>query len=1291
MARLALGVAGAAAGFAIGGPTGAQIGWTLGTVAGSIFFPEKLPGSFGPQINDLQAGTSNEGADMPIIWGTVRLAGNRIWSAPRVTHTHEEETGGKGGPTSTHTSYTYTQSFCISFGRFESTHVRRIWANKKLIYDARSGANTVATVGLRWKLYTGTTTQAASSLMESHLGSGNVPAYRGQTLIEFTELKLDEYNGQIPSVEAEITTSGTNTPSEVYISLAPNTITPKCQVFDVDNELYWQGYGAPGYNSYLVAVDPYSKTIVRTIDLGTANGADQLAISGDYLVLRYGSGITSRLAIYNKNTMALVDDMDISDGADPIVVGSYVYATDDAGGSSVSYLYSLYNLELASPSHVQGQPTGWVVSAKVVKAGENKVLCALSRLADGEPGWATFTPFESDPVGVNYTTAVLDTALAGYTASSEVVYDSINDLYWWLFQDAADSDYTLLATDKDFAHIYEYNLEDMTGENLSFSGVMRPLLYFDSESNGIWLNATASTSIILKFDVLTHELSEWPHSLSSRSGAAYHAATDSFITGDTGASSDVGPVIIRVNAITATDYPVADIIGDICDLAGLAAADISVGQVTDTVIGYRHSRRVSARSDIEPLLNVFFIDAVQSDYKLKFIPRGGASVATIPESDLAAHEDGTDIPVTISHVIPQGIDIPKSLDLQYLSADAAQQPAVARAQWVTGHSERSASLSVAVVFSDQDAIEITDSLHMQGHDVERFNFSTSRKWSKLDPGDVVTVPVDDKTYDVLLTGAERGANGLIQFSASLYGSSNQTSYADGGGAYADNSVEVYGPANAIIIDSGLLRDSDEDHPGPYIAAYNYTTGFPAVGVYRSTDGSDFQAVGSIVNEPTIGRCATVPADVDFEDWDTTNSLVVDFINGTPSTITDAQVLAGGNAVAWGQPGRWEIIQFATKTLVSGTQYTITRHLRGRRGTDWAMGLHAANDLFVLISSGSMMRVIMANSDIGSDRWFRLPSANQAISDAATHYWVTGNNPLMPYSVSDPSAAYSAGTGWEVEWTRRTRRGGTLAGPNTLTDGVGGSVSEDSELYEVDVFLQSDPDTILRTYTPLSTPDTTYTDAHIAADGLTEFDDVGFNIYQKSSVVGRGYVRELLQDGVGVDLTITNPGAESNTGHGTLPTGWTNNIGAEHPYSDFSVFSGNARSGSFAFWMDVAALGSGVVCEGYQNIDVSSYSTGIDAGTGRASFIAWLDRYNAAHDDYWQIGMVYRDSGSAVISETMTGFANGVTVNSYERKTLTDNIPVNTRSIDIVLSGRTAVSDHFTYIVYDDLELKVYEG
>ncbi|MFN7225790.1 MAG: hypothetical protein ACK5UY_00865 [Holosporales bacterium] len=204
MAQLALAGAGAVLGSAVGMP---YLGFALGSMLGGVLFPQDGPPDQiqeGPRLHDLKVQSSAHGAMLPLVYGTVRIAGNVIWAADLEEQVVTETTsasGGKGGGgsvTSTTRSYIYFASFAVGLCAGAISSVDRVWANGKLVHDNTSSLLDMA-------VYLGDETQSPDDRIESVLGVGFVPAYRGMAYAVINRLNLSEYGNQIPNLHFEVT------------------------------------------------------------------------------------------------------------------------------------------------------------------------------------------------------------------------------------------------------------------------------------------------------------------------------------------------------------------------------------------------------------------------------------------------------------------------------------------------------------------------------------------------------------------------------------------------------------------------------------------------------------------------------------------------------------------------------------------------------------------------------------------------------------------------------------------------------------------------------------------------------------------------------------------------------------------------------------------------------------------------------------------------------------------------------------------------------------------------------
>lgn len=212
MAQLIIRAAGAAIGWAIGGPTGAQIGWAIG----GALSPQKTLHAPDQPLMDLKVTGSEYGQPIPYVRGAAGIAGQMWWNTDRrPTTTTTSSGGGKGGGGGVESSVTtYDMDCLIGLTDNEIVGVARIWNNGKLIYTADSGADAGSieasadtTVWTRLTVYTGSATQLPDPTYEAAVTTALAPAYRGRSYAFIEGLRLGQ-SGQVPNLTFEVVTDG---------------------------------------------------------------------------------------------------------------------------------------------------------------------------------------------------------------------------------------------------------------------------------------------------------------------------------------------------------------------------------------------------------------------------------------------------------------------------------------------------------------------------------------------------------------------------------------------------------------------------------------------------------------------------------------------------------------------------------------------------------------------------------------------------------------------------------------------------------------------------------------------------------------------------------------------------------------------------------------------------------------------------------------------------------------------------------------------------------------------------
>lgn len=167
----------------------------------------------GPRLSDLSAPKSNYGVQIPKVWGSVRVAGNLIWAKPIREKKTKKKQGGKGGGAQT-AEYSYFGDFAVLLCTGPIVGVKRVWLNSKLVYnvahdsDEETFTNSINLKDKHLHIHLGTADQLPDSVIEAYEGSDRAPAYRHRAYLLFNDLLLADYGNRLPTVTAEVCTTG---------------------------------------------------------------------------------------------------------------------------------------------------------------------------------------------------------------------------------------------------------------------------------------------------------------------------------------------------------------------------------------------------------------------------------------------------------------------------------------------------------------------------------------------------------------------------------------------------------------------------------------------------------------------------------------------------------------------------------------------------------------------------------------------------------------------------------------------------------------------------------------------------------------------------------------------------------------------------------------------------------------------------------------------------------------------------------------------------------------------------
>ena len=1107
--RIAFTVAGGIGGTLFGQPA---IGMAAGSIIGGLLFPASGQHQYvvGPRLSDLQITSGSYGVPILDVYGSARIAGNVIWTAGIVEHKHvSEQEEGKGGTsqTTTEITYSYTCSFAVGICKGGIDSILRIWANGKLIYTA-SPTNTGAASALDFTLYSGSATQSVDPVMEAHEGAGNVPAYRDLAYILFEDFDLTNYGNALPNLNFEVVKSGTSSYPSVDVEVDSQSNIEDCVVTD-DGE-YGIVKSSAVSGKLIQKIDLINNIFVGSVNATDAEGEGRLGVDelGNAYLHTPGDANSNRVARYG-SSMIFSAESDLPDGAankhfgKSVIVdrvsdfvwstGYYMYGYNQRPSIA---LYNKSNLLWRWTIHFGGDRAA--IMEEAIDPNHKLWVLETSQYQAPFGTWLyRFNPYIEQNDGGGEITALVD----GNSDLDRFVYDS-NTRYFWVANHAG---------------MWTLSYEENVGFSLEKAwGFEYDSRYMFRIKNGkMWLKKLIDASIYY-VEIDCTQLEE--------TGKSY--AQDSWTTppGDNFTNRIHDPISkafwgnrslnpprfakLLYDRATSNEVTLSSIVDDVCSQVDLTnPADINTAALTDNVIGYVRDKQMTARKAIEPLQAAFQFDAVESDGKIKFVKRGGASVVTIPEGDLGTHNEGEEMPPRLTQARTEELELPNQMEITYIDYDTDYLQNIQRARRLITESTQTDGAALPIVMSASTAKRIAEIL-LGNTWVERDNYDINipTKYLYLEPTDVFTVTKDGISYVMRGTKMYTGAFGAIGINAPAEDPASYSSAAVGTHGEVTPSTEINYPGTTVWapIDTPLVRDA-ENYTSPlgyYLAATGKRDAWHGAQIFRSKDGGvSYSRIAPLLESAIIGYAATALGDVaDPWTWDNGSSVTV-FLETPDAELdncTQAQALEGTNWFLLGNDAvGWELSAFTTAVLNADGSYTLSGLLRGLRGTDWACDQHVSGDLFVLLSVSTMERIDMASGDLGAEYIYRAVSFGMNFETGSMRAFTNIGRGSMPCSPVHIAGSRDGANDLTITWMRRTRIMGEWQ------DYVDAPLGEDTESYEIDIY---DGATIVRTISAV-TETTIYTAVQQTADGLTPGAPVTLQAFQLSAQIGRGFPRQ----------------------------------------------------------------------------------------------------------------------------------------------------------------------------------------
>jgi hypothetical protein len=549
------------------------------------------------------------------------------------------------------------------------------------------------------------------------------------------------------------------------------------------------------------------------------------------------------------------------------------------------------------------------------------------------------------------------------------------------------------------------------------------------------------------------------------------------------------------------DATVATVVNELCDLANVPYLDGARTEFLD-LRGYTLSRASTIRSSLDPLRAAFFFDVSEIEGELQFFPSDSPPVARVPRDDLGAHEFGTDRPPDYEASRTADIELPRQVTVQHIDPARDYQVNSQRSRRSTVRSDADLSVDLPVVLDASTGKAIAERMLSSAWlRRDKFTHLLPITYLHVEAGHKIVVgQADGKERTLRVARRELRLPGSLLVECETDGAAVLTKTATAAPApVPGQTVQLPGVTVAHLLDLPILRDAD-DSPGIYVAGNGASSGWAGAILYRSRDGGvNYDAFAELTRGAVIGATDDTLGGGSPHFWDEASTVTVTLLDPvtTLASVTEAEVLNGANAAVI----RGEVLQFRTATLIGPAQYRLSGLLRGRKGTEDQIGLHAIGDRFVLLSeSGGIFRPSIEAAELGIARDFKAASIGTLLADATPQAFTHTGRYAKPYAPAHVAGERNGSGDLLMSWIRRTR----LEGP--WLDGVDVPLGEATEAYEVDIL--DGGGVAVRTLSAASQAAT-----YLAADQTADFgsaqSSIAVRIYQISARVGRGLPTEII--------------------------------------------------------------------------------------------------------------------------------------------------------------------------------------
>ena len=468
---------------------------------------------------------------------------------------------------------------------------------------------------------------------------------------------------------------------------------------------------------------------------------------------------------------------------------------------------------------------------------------------------------------------------------------------------------------------------------------------------------------------------------------------------------------------------------------GEILADVSAGRIATSdpslVMGYAAMGK-SAEAAVEPLVDNFGVDLFDDGKRLRS-PEPNAPITidyetlgSVAGARPAARFEREQTPIR---------ELPTSLALSYYDPERDYQTGLARAA-ATGIDYNEVRTELPAVVNAADARAIAENrLARNWAQRDRMTVRLAPRYLGVTPGGVMRIGPSQTLWQLQRCSVD-GMAIVVELRPAWRISPALA--AEAGRSNPDADVAP-GPVTLALFE--VLNPDEVPLSGSlvYLAASSPSPGWKPASVDVTLAGAS-STIRTARRKSVLGNALAVLAEGQAHLLDQINSVEVELIDESQwlTSCDDESLADGANAALLGD----ELIQFGEAIPLGAGTFRLARLLRGRLGTEWAMGTHTTGDPFVLIEPDAFQTIHAAATARGAE--IRVTERTLAGGSGATAARIVTASALRPISPIGLHAEFNPAGDLIVSWTRRSRSGWAWL------DEIDAPIGETKEEYSVTI-------------------------------------------------------------------------------------------------------------------------------------------------------------------------------------------------------------------------------------------------